>query len=406
MGVNPTALYKAFEFDGESSKNYGVFLTGEGVFNAPERAVEVVSIPGRNGAFCIDQGRFENIPLTYKAGLVDYTPGDFSSRISDVRNWLCSKVGYHRLEDDYNPGEYRMAMYVSGVEIEHADLKKGEFDIVFDCKPQRFLKSGESKISVTSGDTITNPTLFDAKPMLEVEGYGNIEINGQNIEVHNEPIGNVIACAAKRLFGVLGATFNLETQYANIGDNITLPFAAATFSVKPDSGTITYGNMTGPYATMGLLIAHDNPDMGTPIVFNYGTADTRTVSGSFSCTTSAYGAKTINASSVVSYDGADTITVATTLTLPANIKNSGGTYSQIFESNSVILESTQVTLGNPLYIDLDIGEAYKVEGGVPVSVNNGVIIPAELPALVSGANTITYDNTITKLDIVPRWWRV
>lgn len=406
MGIAPVGNKKYFTFDGETSKKYNTHITGQGVFNAPVRAVEMVNIPNRNGAFALDQGYFENVELTYEASIVADTPAEFSQAVSDLRNWLCSKKGYCRLEDDYNPNEYRMAVYKSGLEVEPFLVTSGKFDIVFDCKPQRFLTSGETAVSVVSGDTITNPTLFESHPMLEVEGYGNIDINGQLVEIHNEPIGNVIACGAKRLFGVLGATFELETQYANVGDNITITFAAATFEVKPNTGTITYGNMTGPYASMSILIAHDNPDFGTPIVFNYGTSGTQTITSSYSCTTSAYGAKTIGASSVVTYDGADTITVVTTLTLPTNIKLNGGTYAQIFESNAIILESTQVTLGNPLYVDLEIGEAYKVEGGVPVSVNNGVIIPTELPTLVSGANTITYDNTFTSFKVVPRWWRV
>ena len=59
-----------------------------------------------------------------------------------------------------------------------------------------------------------------------------------------------------------------------------------------------------------------------------------------------------------------------------------------------------------IYIDLDIGEAYFISGGTAVSANNAVNIPAELPTLPSGATTITFDNTVTKVDIVPRWWKV
>ena len=68
--------------------------------------------------------------------------------------------------------------------------------------------------------------------------------------------------------------------------------------------------------------------------------------------------------------------------------------------------SSQSVLGNPLYFDLDIGEAYKIENGSTVSVNNAVTIPAELPTLPPGDTTFTYDNTITQFKVVPRWWKV
>ena len=60
----------------------------------------------------------------------------------------------------------------------------------------------------------------------------------------------------------------------------------------------------------------------------------------------------------------------------------------------------------PVYIDLDIGEAYKVKNNEVVSVNKRVQMPAVLPSLKPGSNTITYDNTITSFKVAPRWWKV
>ena len=191
MAIVPTgAIYKTLTFDNANSGTYGVYITGEAVYNAPEKDVEMIEIPGRNGAFALDRGRFQNIEVTYPAGIFADNEADFAQAVSDFRNLLCSKQGYCRLTDDYNSGEYRMAVYKSGLEVTPAMLQAGEFEIVFDCKPQRFLVSGESKIAVTSGDDVTNPTLFASHPLLEVTGYGNIDIGADEIEVHNEPVGD------------------------------------------------------------------------------------------------------------------------------------------------------------------------------------------------------------------------
>ena len=153
MGVAPN---KTFTFDGVSSSTYGVYLTSEGVFNAPERDVEMVEIPGRNGNYALDHGKFKNITVTYKAGIVDASESNFADKMSAVRNWLCSKVGYKRLSDDYNANEYRMAVFKSGVTLDHVDLRTGEFDITFDCKPQRWLTSGETAVTIGGwGETET-----------------------------------------------------------------------------------------------------------------------------------------------------------------------------------------------------------------------------------------------------------
>ena len=157
MAITQTgAMYKSLSFDNTSSRNYGVYITGEAVYNAPERAVEMISIPGRNGAFALDQGRFENIEVSYPAGIFADNEADFAQAVSDFRNFVCSRKGYCRLTDEYNPNEYRMAVYKSGLEVDPAQLRAGEFTITFDCKPQRWLTDGETPVDIgTWGDTET-----------------------------------------------------------------------------------------------------------------------------------------------------------------------------------------------------------------------------------------------------------
>jgi phage-related protein len=95
MAITPLGNeYKGLEFDGVSSKTYGVMIYGEGVFNAPERDVEMIKIPGRSGTFALDKGRFENIEVTYPARLIADNTADFAAAISDFRNELCSRRGY------------------------------------------------------------------------------------------------------------------------------------------------------------------------------------------------------------------------------------------------------------------------------------------------------------------------
>ena len=136
MGIG--AIYKELTFGGDQSGDYGLYISGAGAFNAPQRDVEMVTIPGRNGAFALDHGRFENIEVTYPAGVFGVDDNDFASKVADIRAWLCSKKGYVQLTDEYNPSEYRLAVYKSGLDVSLAELKAGEFDLVFECMPQRF----------------------------------------------------------------------------------------------------------------------------------------------------------------------------------------------------------------------------------------------------------------------------
>ena len=243
MAIAPTGrIFNGFEFDGESSKNYSVYITGEAVYNAPEREVEIISIPGRNGSFALDKGRFENIEVTYPAGIFADNELDFARAVSNLRNYLCSKKGYCRLTDDYNPDEYRLAIYKSGLEVKPAQLKAGEFEITFDCKPQRYLMSGETPMEITSGENILNPTLFDASPLLEVKGNGNVNIDDYTISLSDEPIGYIVLMDAKSNSGTtasVGVTGSFKTAYLSDGDTISVEPTTAKFRFRNNSWSIS-----------------------------------------------------------------------------------------------------------------------------------------------------------------------
>lgn len=419
MAITPTpnnSLFKGFVFDGVDSRDYGVYISGDAVFNAPERDVEMIEIPGRNGAFALDKGRFSNIEVTYPAGLFGATEADFAAGINALRNALASRKGYCRLEDDYNPNEYRMAVYKSGLDVTPAMLKAGEFDIVFECKPQRFLKSGETAQTVTSGGTITNPTLFEAKPLLQVWGHGNVNINDETISVSDVPIGRVILANAEQTDGgrtyYTGNryTFNIDTSALNTGDDI--------YGMYMDGNRYIGRGLT--YTIYALTASGYGPLTGTvsrnsehAFDFVYGTADTFTIVNN----NQQYEILRVSDVQVitgvlkyrieVAYDGDKTITVTpyyTGTTFTEGIQQQGILFG--LGHDTIYGDSTVSSLGTPLLIDLDIGEAYKEENGELISSNAGVSLPAELPVLKPDANTITYDNTVTQLKIVPRWWEV
>ena len=415
MGVNPLptgGIYKYFTFDGETSASFGVHLTGEGVYNAPERAVEMISIPARNGAFALDPGRFENIELEYTASIVADNETDFRTAVSEFRNFLCSKTGYCRLEDDYNPNEYRMAVYKSGLEVDPFTLRTGEFSIVFDCKPQRYLTSGETAISVTSGDTITNPTRFEAQPIIEATGYGTIDIDSAKIKVDNVPIGAVIVHDSEQTISTNMLTITIDDTYANVGDTITIGNVVdSTLFEEPGVGkTLTKGStsVSGDVTSANVMqVSAASVRLMSTIAnkqLNYGSTSTLTGTATLTANSSTYGTVTLTVTVVIAYNGTDTITITATNIKPSGFQAPIG--AEGMQCGVITLYSTVSALGNPMYIDLAIGEAYKIEGGSSVSVNNSVTIPSELPTLASGANTITYDNTFTQFAVVPRWWKV
>lgn len=416
MAIAPTGtIYKSLDFDGESSRDYGIYITGAAVYNAPERDVEMISIPGRNGAFALDKGRFENIEVSYPAGIFADTETDFAEAISDFRNYLCSRKGYVRLTDEYNPNEFRMAVYKSGLEVSPDQLKAGEFNIVFDCMPQRYVTSGETTITVADGQTITNPTRFDSQPMLEVKGYGTIAFNGYDIELENAVMGNVVLAdptivTSKSYFSIY---FN-NAQF-DAGDTITL-----------NGGTFKwYQSTSGAILSSVASITHSNNDFSTsytgtasstspatttfqPVSFTAGTdstvTDTMTLTGTRSGATVTLVVKTDISYEYERTTGMSRISFSTTRT-SASSASVFYTVTSVSHSGANG-ESTISILGNPTYIDCELGNVYMIKDNVPVSLNAYIDIGSDLPKLAPGNNVISYDGTVTELKVIPRWWKV
>ena len=403
-------------FGGVDSADFGIYIGGEGTFNAPKRDVEMISIPGRNGAFALDKGRFENIEVKYSAFNYEPDLATFSANLEAFRNAICSQKGYQRLTDTFHSDEYRMAAYISGLEVKPIDYNTAStFDIIFDCMPQRYLTSGEEAITVADGETITNPTRFDAKPMLGVEGYGTIAFNGYEIELDNAVMGDIVLAEPyvdtfRHYFLIY---FN-NGQFNN-GDTITLNGALYKW----------YQSTAGSTLSSVTSITHSNNKFstsytGTASVLSPATTTVQSIA--FTAGTDSTVTDTMTLTGV--RDGA-TVTLVVETNVSYTYEVSNGTsrielstwktsesfdrlyYHVTYMSHSgAVGESSVSILGDPTYIDCDLGEAYMIKDNVPISLGAYIDLGSDLPKLSPGNNIISFDDTITDLKIIPRWWRV
>lgn len=199
----------SFTFNGLNSRTYcKLFVSGGGTHSAPERDIESVSVPGRNGELTIDHGRFKNIKVPYAGWIIE----DVDTNIVKARNWLCSQIGYKRLSDDYYPDEFRMARLVGGIDFSVSTTTPvaATATITFDCMPQRWLVSGETAQTFnTSGNNITNPTMFPSKPLITVSGsgMGNIRVGGILVKISDIPGSIIIDCESERAYTETGGVY-------------------------------------------------------------------------------------------------------------------------------------------------------------------------------------------------------
>lgn len=399
-------IFNSLEFGGVNSLNHDVYITGEGVYNMPERDIESVEIPGRNGDFLLDKGRWKNIDVTYHCGTFGDDQTEFGSKMRAFRNQLASRYGYQRIVDTYYPDEFRLGVFKNTVEVDAVAYKRaGEFDVTFNCKPQRYLLSGESAVDMDSGESLYNPTPFDASPLLEVEGYGAVGFNGYEIELDNATMGDITIANSKSTTSPLGYAL-FETGLLNAGDTIRLSGVEVIGRLQGDTSTISVNSITNSNTDFFSVEASLNLTIGCDLItFTAGTA--RTVTNTTVANVTNQGtAKTITVTTTVQYipeynsSTKDLIQVNVSYTYDSGVFYS---YKRLGWSGATATSSVSI-LGNPTYIDCEIGECYMIKDGSAISLNSYIDLGSDLPTLASGANEVTFSNTVTSLKIIPRWW--
>lgn len=203
-----------FTFDGKSSKDFGVYISGLNTFGAAERDQTKVEVVGRNGNLTIDNGRYKNVSVVYPAFIYD----NFSDNVAAFRNFLLSKKSYTRLEDTYHPDEFRLAKFSGSFNADVvATLIAGEFNLTFDCYPQRFLKRGEQDYEFTASGAIRNDTDQVALPLVRVYGDGTVTINGIAITISGSDGYTDIDCDLQEAYKDTLATSKNNTITLNDG---------------------------------------------------------------------------------------------------------------------------------------------------------------------------------------------
>lgn len=208
-------------FDNISTKEYGVYISGSGTFGAPERDVEVQEIPGKNGDIVLDNGRYKNRPLSYPAFIFR----DFGVNVEGLRNMLLThSTNYYKIKDTYHPQEFVLGRWAGSFEPEmEEDLKAGRFEFKFDCKPQRFLESGQNPIDMDASGNILNPTLQEAKPLLRVFGVGSFIINGTTMTISTADVYTDLDCDIQEAYkGTTNCNGNVSGEYPILSPGVNL----------------------------------------------------------------------------------------------------------------------------------------------------------------------------------------
>lgn len=136
------------------------------------RKIKVTPIAGSNEEVVEMEDAWDCYDQPYSFYVADGSADFVQEAMNEVARVIYKK-GWQTLVDEYEPDYFRLAYYKGGFDAENRHTILGKFDLVFRCRPERFLNSGNYPAAFSSGNKIVNPTAYTAKPLIHVTGSGS-----------------------------------------------------------------------------------------------------------------------------------------------------------------------------------------------------------------------------------------
>lgn len=178
-------MLNALILDSVSSADYGIILTAPPPRIIPARDVDVYSIPGRSGDLIVDKGRYRNYTLPCRCAILPKAGKTLRQAVTAALPFLEPTAGYRRFETTYDSSYYMEARIAGDINVDSIVEQGGTFQLKLDCKPQRYLTSGETALNFTSSGLLNNPTPRASYPLIELTGSisGLVKIGSETLTI-------------------------------------------------------------------------------------------------------------------------------------------------------------------------------------------------------------------------------
>lgn len=169
----------------ELETTFNMTAIGRGTYGAAERDIEQIHVPGRNGDLLYDNGGFKNVSVVFPCSIIS----DFPENARELRNFLLGAPGYHKLVDSYHPDEYRMAEFRGPFEPDvhtYRNNDSANFDLVFNCKPQRWLTDAETNVcyphcTLDASNVTGDPWTYEFRFFLEAGKTCELDLQADKV---------------------------------------------------------------------------------------------------------------------------------------------------------------------------------------------------------------------------------
>ena len=147
-------------YAGTNLNTFGVWFDSSRKYKKPAKRYLGFDVPARNGTLYASENKFDNVVIEYRC----YIKENFATNYNNLINFLNSFDTYQVLENSVDNTVYRLALFHEELSVDTGQfLKDGQFSLFFDCKPQAFLKTGDTELVIQSETSAKtgNPITID-----------------------------------------------------------------------------------------------------------------------------------------------------------------------------------------------------------------------------------------------------
>lgn len=170
-----------FEYKGVNSVDMYMHIRNEIVFTSPEADIKFIEVLGRDGELAIDNGRLKGVPFSIPITLKLPDGITIDEAATAISNWLKSDIGWFPLKFSGSPGYEYIAIYTEQFKIAETLKNYGKTVLTFKLKPYK-RRVGNEAIEVTNGATLYNPEKRTSKPLIAIEGQGDITLKKNGVD--------------------------------------------------------------------------------------------------------------------------------------------------------------------------------------------------------------------------------
>lgn len=167
-----------FEYGGVRSDQFDLRISAQNTEGSPSFDVEFHEVPGRDGELTQSNDRLKpfNNPL-----YVTLHTSNIGQRVDEINTWLKTDVRYKEMKKSWDPEYVYRAIVYEYFDLTDILIKFGRATLPFRYHPLKYRADGLEPVEIEDGDTLINPEVRKAKPLINILGTGDITLylNGE-----------------------------------------------------------------------------------------------------------------------------------------------------------------------------------------------------------------------------------